>query len=68
MKTGNKKANEQCVISSVNTRFNIGSKWVYNYNKEIKKEIVSEFSKHKVRMNDGQVFSKIFLTKYYTAV
>ncbi len=50
----------------VSNRFKIGSKWKYKYYKDVEREIASEFGRYKVKMTNGQVFSKIFLTKHYT--
>ena len=60
---------EQCNKQIVNNRFCAGAIW-HRYNGEnlIEKVIEKEWGKTKVRMTSGQVFSKIFLSKYYRCV
>jgi len=69
MKKESNTTEQQCNKQIVNNRFCAGAIW-HRYNGEnlIEKVIEKEWSKTKVRMTSGQVFSKIFLSKYYRCV
>jgi len=57
------------VLLCVSKRFCTGAIWHRNSGKDlIERVIEKEWGKTKVRMTNGQVFSKIFLSKYYKCV
>ena len=57
------------VLPCVSKRYCAGAIWHrYNGKDLIERVIEKEWGKTKVRMTNGQVFSKIFLSKYYRCV
>jgi hypothetical protein len=64
-----KEAEGNAVLPHVSKRYCAGAIWHRHSGKDlIERVIEKEWGKTKVRMTNGQVFSKIFLSKYYRCV
>ena len=65
----NDKPQGNGVLPCVSKRYCAGAIWHRYSGKDlIERVIEKEWGKTKVRMTNGQVFSKIFLSKYYRCV
>ena len=62
---------EKKMVVDLSKRFKPGAIWeqtilVNGESEKTQKTVKNEFSRTEVRLTSGQVFSKIFLTKYYS--